>query len=55
MLFYAVLFSLVLEEIWECPGSDEPVIQIGPYTLTRNSLHYLKTTLSDEVIWKSLQ
>ncbi|XP_053373995.1 uncharacterized protein LOC128546738 [Mercenaria mercenaria] len=39
-----------LQEIWEGPGSDEPVVQIGPFTVTKASLHYLKSTLSDELI-----
>lgn len=43
-----ILFS-VLREVLSQQPSGRRLLRIGPYTITDNSLHYLNTTLSDEV------
>lgn len=39
----------VLKDIWNATGTDDAIVQIGPYILRHNSFHYIRSTLSDEV------
>ena len=42
-------FVSVLSGIWNSDTSDDPVVEVGPFTIRNNSFHFIKSTLSDEV------
>lgn len=42
-------FFPVLQNVLDNDPTHTPIVQIGPFTITNNSIHCLNSTISDEV------